>query len=65
MAYLFAGLTFLIVSIGGLLYCRPVDGQARPFVTARGADTWIAVAIALGIALGVGAIVSGVVSFIG
>jgi hypothetical protein len=56
------GAILIIVSIGGLWFSLPVDGQMRAFAR-QGRDVYIAIAITGGVGIGLSALIVGIASY--
>jgi hypothetical protein len=62
MGYALLGAILIIVSIGGLWFSLPVDGQMRAFAR-QGRDIYIAIAITGGVGIGLSALIVGIASY--
>jgi hypothetical protein len=62
MLYFLSGVAVTGAGVGGLLYCRPRNGEIRWFVTKPLVEGVISIAVAAAIAFGLGMIVASVVS---
>jgi hypothetical protein len=62
MLYFLSGVAVTGAGVGGLLYCRPRNGEIRWFVTKPLVEGVISIAVAAAIAFGLGMMVAGVVS---
>jgi hypothetical protein len=62
MGYALLGAILIIVSIGGLWFSLPVDGQMRAFAR-QGRDVYIAIAITGGVGIGLSALIVGIASY--